>query len=77
MAVVRANRRVSSTDAMKSMVAIIAEPGAPKRCVATAGGTRPRPASDAVIGSCRAVDERPMDVASVNGIVNHTRPPRR
>merc|ERR1719224_206237 len=42
------------TMAMKSMMAIMSEPGVPKRCVATAGGTRPEPASAAVMGSWSA-----------------------
>ena len=35
------------TIAMKSMIAIMMPPAEPKRCVATAGGTRPAPASAA------------------------------
>ena len=45
--------------------------------VATAGGTRPEPASLFEMGSCQATPARPKDVARAKGIVNQTRPPRR
>merc|ERR1719291_498177 len=52
-------------------------PAPPNKCVATAGGTRPAPASLAVMGSMSAVDARPREVAKENGMENQHIPPRR
>jgi hypothetical protein len=41
------------TLAMKSMIRTRTDPGTPSKWVATAGGTRPAPASEEDIGSCR------------------------
>jgi hypothetical protein len=65
------------TMAMKSMIKIKTLPVAPIISVATAGGTRPFPASTLVRGSIRAVDVRPREVARENGMANQQRPPRR
>jgi hypothetical protein len=62
---------------MKSIVRIKIEPVFPKRCVATAGGTSPDPASPAVMGSINAVEARPREVAREKGIANQQIPPRR
>jgi len=61
--------------AMKSMMAMAQPPPVPRRCTATAGGTRPAPASVAEMGSWMAVDATPSDDASENGIANQTMPP--
>ena len=41
------------------------------------GGTRPAPASDAVMGRLSARAARPREVARVKGMENHMKPPRR
>ena len=56
--------------AMKSITAIITDPKLPKRCVATAGGTKPLADSSAEIGNCKATAQRPKDVAKAKGMVN-------
>ena len=63
------------TMAMKSMIKINADPACPSKWSATAGGTRPDPASPALMGSMRAVDVSPNDVARENGIANQHMPP--
>jgi hypothetical protein len=56
--------------AMKSMIKMRTEPASPRRWVATAGGTNPFPASVLVMGSNKAVDPKPREVARENGIAN-------
>jgi hypothetical protein len=56
--------------AMKSIIKIRAEPISPSKWVATAGGTKPDPASFAVIGRTKAVEVKPREVARVKGIAN-------
>jgi hypothetical protein len=56
--------------AMKSMIKIRMEPESPRRWLATAGGTRPDPASSAVMGSRRAVEVNPREVAREKGMAN-------
>jgi hypothetical protein len=58
------------TIAMNSMTRIKAEPTVPINSVATAGGTKPAPASAALIGSCNAVEARPKHVAKEKGMAN-------
>jgi hypothetical protein len=55
---------------MKSMIRIKIAPESPSKYVATAGGTKPAPASLEVMGSIRAVPDSPMEVARENGIEN-------
>ena len=62
---------------MKSIIKMSKHPPVPIRCLATAGGTSPRFDSSAVIGSERATDASPRDVAKENGIANQQRPPSR
>jgi hypothetical protein len=56
--------------AMKSMIKIRAEPASPSKWLATAGGTKPDPASEAVMGSIKAVEVKPSEVAREKGIAN-------
>ena len=58
------------TMAMKSMIRIKTEPVSPRSSVATAGGTKPEPASEAVMGSCKAVEVKPREVAREKGMAN-------
>ena len=58
------------TMAMNNMMRINAEPVLPNKCVATAGGTNPDPASPLVMGSMRAVEASPREVARENGMAN-------
>jgi hypothetical protein len=58
------------TMAMNNMIKISTAPVLPRSSVATAGGTKPSPASWDVIGSISAVDANPNDVARENGIEN-------
>lgn len=53
------------------------DPPFPIKATAVAGGTRPRPASIALIGRSRASAPRPSDVAKENGTANQTRPPNK
>jgi hypothetical protein len=58
---------------MKSIIRMRMAPASPSNSKATAGGTRPFPASVEVIGSIRAVEARPREVARENGMANqHT-----
>ena len=58
------------TMATNNMTKIKAAPTLPSISVATAGGTNPDPASEAVIGSINAVEASPSEVAREKGIVN-------
>lgn len=58
------------TIAMKSMTNIRAQPAVPSNSEAQAGGTKPLPASSEVMGSMRAVDARPREVAREKGMEN-------
>lgn len=60
---------------MKSIVSSRMAPNFPISATAVAGGTRPRPASSAVIGRSRARAPRPRDVAREKGTANQTSPP--
>jgi hypothetical protein len=60
---------------MNNMVRIKTDPVLPIKCVATAGGTNPADASLDVMGSIRAVDVNPRDVAREKGIANQQIPP--
>lgn len=53
------------------------DPPFPIEATVVAGGTRPRPASIALIGRSRASAPRPSDVAKENGTTNQTRPPNK
>ena len=55
---------------MKSMIKMRADPACPRRWSATAGGTNPEPASPELIGSMRAVEASPSEVAREKGIAN-------
>mmetsp|Transcript_4847 Transcript_4847/g.10880 ORF Transcript_4847/g.10880 Transcript_4847/m.10880 type:complete len:252 (-) Transcript_4847:1155-1910(-) len=56
--------------AIKSMIKMRADPACPSRWSATAGGTSPEPASPELIGSMRAVEASPSEVAKEKGIAN-------
>ncbi len=59
------------TIAMNSMTKIKAEPTVPINWVTAAGGTKPAPASLALVGSCNAAEARPKhDVAKEKGMAN-------
>ena len=58
------------TMAIKSMIKMSADPACPSRWSATAGGTNPEPASPELIGSMRAVEASPSEVAKEKGIAN-------
>jgi len=55
---------------MKSMIRIRTDPAVPSNSVATAGGTKPAPASPEVMGSINAVEASPRDVAREKGMAN-------
>jgi len=63
--------------AIKSITKMRIAPASPSNSLATAGGTKPSPASWAVIGSIKAVEVRPRDVAREKGIANQQIPPKR
>jgi hypothetical protein len=56
--------------AMKSMIKTKMDPACPRSSEATAGGTKPDPASSAVMGSIRAVEVNPSEVAKEKGMAN-------
>ena len=64
------------TMAMKSMIKIRTDPASPSKWVATAGGTSPAPASLEVMGSIKAVEVKPREVAREKGMANQQIPPR-
>ncbi len=55
---------------MKSMIKMRTAPTSPSKWEATAGGTKPEPASPESMGSIKAVEVNPRDVARENGIAN-------
>mmetsp|Transcript_65755 Transcript_65755/g.73610 ORF Transcript_65755/g.73610 Transcript_65755/m.73610 type:complete len:155 (+) Transcript_65755:157-621(+) len=65
------------TMAMNNITNINTAPAWPSRWYATAGGTNPEPASSTVIGSIKAVEANPREVAREKGIANQQRPPKR
>jgi hypothetical protein len=58
------------TIAIKSIMRMRIAPVSPSNSKATAGGTKPDPASPEVMGSIRAVEARPREVAREKGMEN-------